>query len=303
MKKIFLAVTFCFMMIFNATVSAEEVDAKQALREAMLANVEDDRVFHADILFFIPNAQSEIGCFAVAETGSFKSSGEFSVWLTSENGDGTELIVPFYAVQNGKDMKVYFQMDKKWYQFQSPSIAAAVTDMVASPTDEELEQMLDEVKEVSILRDTDKQRTFFVRLDGDKLADNMRKENEKNPADNVTADDKELQEKFFKYLDTGMRNADTWYMWTINKSDGKTRNLAMHLSGLLQETARAALNDKEQVWPDSVKELLEEIAFYGEVKSYTTFMNAEAKKKLEIPKKVLKAKPLENISDAANTKK
>lgn len=304
MKKIFWAVTFCFMMIFNATVSAENIDAKQALRDALMANAgADDRIFHEDLVFYIPNLQSEIELFGKVEKNTFNSSGEFNVWATSENGDSTELSVPFYAVQNGKTMKVYFQMDKKWYQFQSPSVAASVTDMLASPTDSELEKMLDEVKTVTILRDTDTKRTFFVRLDSEKLADEMKKEFEKNPADNLTADDKELQGKFFKYLDKGIRNADIWYMWTIGKSDGKTQNVAIHFSSLLQEIARAALDDKDQVWSDSIRDILEEVAYYSETKSYTNFLNDNAKKRLEIPKNVLSAKPIENISDATSKKK
>ena len=304
MKKIFWAVTFCFMLIFNATVSAEELDAKQALREAMLANAEDDdRVFHEELFLFVPGIQSELELFAVAGSDTFKSSGDFFAWMTADNGEGTEFNVPFYLDQNGKEMNIYYQMDKKWYQIKSPTIAAAVTDTVASPTQNELETMLDEVKEVTILRDSNTQRTFLVRIDGDKFADNFKKELEKNPDDNMTADEKKISDKFFSYLDTGMRKADTWYVWTIGKSDGKTKNLAFHLSSLLQETAIAALDDKDQVWPEPVREILENIAYYSEVKSYTTFLNSDAKKKLEIPKNVLKAKLVENISDAAKTKK
>lgn len=297
MKKIFWAVTFCLMMMFNATVSAEDdSEARQALRESMLANAaDDDRVFHEDLLFFMPSIQSELDFLAVAESNDFKSSGEFNIWMTADNGESTELNIPFYAVQNGKNMKVYYQSEKKWYQFQSPSVAAAVTDMVASPTNAELEEMLNEVKKVTILRDTDTQRTFLVNLDGNKIADDMKKEFEKNPADNITAEVEDMQAKFSKYLDAGFRNADVWYIWTVGKSDGKTKNLAIHLSSLLQETARAALNDNEQVWAEPIKEILESIAYYSEVKSYTTFLDSDAKQKLEIPKNVLKAKFIESI--------
>ena len=304
MKKIFWAVTFCFMLIFNATVSAEELDAKQALREAMLANAgEDNRVFHEELFLFVPGIQSELELFAVAGTDTFKSSGNFFAWTTADNGEGSEFNVPFYIDYNGKEMRIYYQTDKKWYQIKSPTIAAKITDTISSPTQDELETMLDEVKEVTILRDSDTQRTFLVRVDGDKFADNFKKELEKNPADNVTAEEKQIVDKFFSYLDTGFRKADTWYVWTIGKADGKTKNIAFHLSGLLQETAIAALDDKDQVWPEPIREILENIAYYSEVKSYTTVLNSDARKKLEIPKNVLKAKVVENISDAAKTKK
>lgn len=304
MRKIFWAVTFCLMMILSTTVSAAGSYEIETLREAMLANSgEDDRVFHEDLLFFIPSVQSELELFGTTEKGVFKSAGEINIWVTSANGVSTELSVPFYAVQNGKEMKVYFQMDKKWYQFQSPSVAAAVTDMVASPTNAELEEMLSETKTITILRDTDTQRTFLVRLDGEKIAESMKKEFEKNPVTNLKADEKAIQDKFMGYIETGLKNAEMWYTWTVSKKDGKTMTLAIHLSNLLQEVAIAALNDKDQVWPEEIREILESVAYYSEMKSYTTFLNADAKQRLEVPKNVLKAKQVERISDAGKDKK
>lgn len=299
MKKIFWALALCLTMLFSSTVFAEDIDARQALREAMTANAgEDNRVFHQDVLFFVPTFQGELEIFGATENNSFKSSGELNFWATMDNGNSTVLTIPFYLVQTAKDMKIYFETDKKWYQFQSPSVAAAVTDMVATPTDEELEEMIAQAKDVKVLRDTDTQRTLLVTVDGNKLADDMKVTAENNPADNGTADDKILQDKFFQYLDTAFRNADIWYTWTVSKVDGKTITLGVHLSSLVQEFARAVLDDKDQVLDNNLRDTLEIVAYYSEAKSYTTFLNSDAKKLLEIPKKVLKAKPVDNLSDA-----
>lgn len=299
MKKIFFALTLCFAMIFGATVSAEEsqIDAMQALREAMSANSEEDnRIFHEDLFFAMPSIQGELELIGLPEKNSFKASGTLAFWVTNISGELKAAEIPFYITQTAKDMKIYFQDDKQWYVFQSPSIAAVITDMIATPTAEENEQFIADVKEVNILRDSTNQRTMLIKLDGNKIADDMKAEAEKNPADNGTADDKETQDKFFEYLDTAFRNADIWYMWTIDKNSGKTITLSLHLSGLVQEFARAVLADDSLTLGEEFKDALASVAFYSDVKSYTNFLNADAKKKVEIPKNVLKAKPAESLA-------
>ena len=298
MRKIFMAAIFGVFLIFGNTSYADEA-GMQALRESIQANSgEDDRVFHQDILFFVPSFQGELELFGVSDDTHFNSSGELNFWATMDDGMSTELSIPFYVVQNANDMKIYFQMDKKWYQFQSPAIAAAMTDMIATPTDEELEEMISETKDATILRDTDTQRTMLVKLDGNKLADGMQDKTENTPEENISTEDKATQDSFFKYLDTALRNADIWYTWTVGKNDGKTRTMSIHLSNLVQEFARAALDDKDRVMDDTVKNILETVAYYSEAKAYTTFLTSDARKKIEIPKNVLKAKSVEHLMDA-----
>ena len=298
MKKIFMAAIFCAFLIFGNTSYADNA-GMQALREAMHADVSDDnRVFHQDILFFVPSFQGELEIFGMSENTQFKSSGELHFWATMDNGISNELNIPFYMIQNAKDMKIYFQMDKKWYQFQSPMIAAAITDMLATPTYEECEEMISQAKDVTILRETENQRTMLVKVDGNKVADSMQDETEKNVEENISDSDKIAQDKFFNYLDTALRSSDIWYTWTVNKNDWRTITFSMHLSNLVQEFARAALADNDQVWDDTLKNMFETVAYYSEAKAYTTFLNSDARKKIEIPKNVLKAKPVEHLMDA-----
>ena len=296
MKKIFLVLTLCFAMIFSAKVSAEEVDAMQAFREAVEANsAVDSRPFHEDLLFAMPSFQGELEFIGVPVENNFKASGNLEFWITDDSRNLSDVTIPFYITQIGKDMKIYFQNDKKWYVFQSPTVAAVITDTVATPTAQETEDFISDVKEVTVLRDTANQRTMLVKLDGNKMADEIKAQAEENPADNVTEDDKEKQDKFFDYLDTALRNADLWYMWTLDKKDGKTITMSFHLSNLVQEFAKAALADDSQTWSEAFKDALASIAFYSDVKSYTNFLNADAKNKVEIPKNVLKAKPVESL--------
>ena len=299
MKKIFLVLTLCFVMIFSAKVSAEEVqgDAMQAFREAVLANTnEDNRPFHEDLLFAMPSFQGELEFIGVPDKGSFKASGNLEFWLTDDSGNLNDVTIPFYLTQTEKDMKIYFQDNKKWYVFQSPSVAAVITDMIATPTAQETEEFVNDVKEVTVLRDTANQRTMLVKLDGNKIADEMKAEAEKNPADNLAEGEQETQDKFFEYLNTAFRNADLWYMWTIDKHTGKTMTMSLHLSNFVQEFAKAALADDSTALNETFKDLLASVAFYSDVKSYTNFLKEDAKKKVEIPKNVLKAKSVEHLT-------
>ena len=103
-----------------------------------------------------------------------------------------------------------------------------------------------------------------------------------------------------KNIDSGFRNSEIWYTWTVKKEDWSTVALSLNLSGLVQQTAQAALNDSTKTWNEFERNILETVAYYSETKAFTIFLNQDAEKKLEIPKKVLKA---ENVSDLIETKK
>ena len=97
-----------------------------------------------------------------------------------------------------------------------------------------------------------------------------------------------------------MRNAEIWYTWTVNKQNWNTVALSLNLTGLVQQVAQAALNDDSQNWSVFEQNILETVAYYSEVKAFTTYLNEDAAKKLEIPKKVLKA---ELVADMVEDRK
>ena len=69
-----------------------------------------------------------------------------------------------------------------------------------------------------------------------------------------------------------------------------------NFSGLIQELARAALDDPNQHWPDEVSQLLETVAFYSEIRAYTIYPKIPgAKERFVIPKNVLKAKSVDDL--------
>ena len=287
-------------MQFNFAQAADNTEALNFFREAMTKNTDENRILREDIYFVVPKMQSELEFIAKIKKDTLDASGNFSVWIISGNGDSNQIEIPFYVTQAEKNMQVYFEMDKKWKKFQFPTLAAKATDAIATPNTKETEDFMNDVKDVVLLSDNDKECTLLVKLDGNKIADEVKNEAEKNPADNGTAEDKIFQDNLMQYIDSGFRNSEIWYTWTVNKEDWSTVALSLNLSGLVQQTAQAALNDPTKTWNEFERDILETVAYYSETKAFTVFLNQDAEKKLEIPKKVLKAEP---VLDLIETKK
>ena len=306
MKKIFNLVTrlslalLLIAVIFPAKSFAAdnpESEGIKAFRQALKSDSDAmDRIFRQDIFFASPFVMSELDIYGTVNGTEFRSTGDLSIWVYKDDGSEDETIIPYYLVQNEKDMTIYFKPDKQWQKFTTPSIAAAITDIVATPNDAEIEEIIAGTKEVTILQDNKYRRTMLVTLNGDYVADSLKKLSAENPADKGTAEDSAMQETFLKYMDTALRKADVWYMWTIDKRDWHTVQMQYNFSGIIQELARAALNDPNQQWPDEISNMLETVAYYSEIRAYTTYpADPAAKKKFDIPKNVLKAKPVKDM--------
>ena len=298
MKKIFglcAALLMLCAIIFPAkTFAADDPNSEgmAAFREALLSDSDAaDRIFRQDILFASPSVQAELELLGMQDGDTFKSTGEFSIWIYDDTGSVTEKVIPYYMIQDGKDMNIYFKADKQWEKFTTPSLAAAITDFIATPNEQEVEEIIADTKEVTILQENDYRRIMLVKVDGDRLADSLKAKADENPAD-----DNPLQDTVTNYFDTALRNAGVWYMWTIDKRDWHTVHMQFNLSGIIQELARAALNDPNQQWSDEMSNLIETIAYYSEIRAYTTYpADPAAKKKFDIPKNVLKAKPVQSL--------
>lgn len=306
MKKFFglcAALLMLCAVIFPAkTFAADDPNSEgiKAFREALTSySADKEIVFRQDIMFASPYVQAELDFFGTTDKNTFKSTGDFTLWIENEDGSTTEKTIPFYMTQNGKDMTIYFKADKNWEKFTAPSLAADIMDMIATPTPEEVEEIIDDTKEVTILQENENRRIMLITLDGNRMADSLKAKSEANP--DSTADP--IQETAVNYFDTALRNANVWYMWTIDKRDWHSVAMQYHFSGIIQELARAALNDPSKQWPDEISQLLETIAYYSEIRAYTTYpSNPAVMKKFEIPKNVLKAKDVESLASSITTK-
>lgn len=304
MNKIFRAIAgifLCGMLLTGGRASAADAEAMEIFRETVYATATiDNRIFNYDIFFMLPSTFVELDFIGGVHKTKFNMAGDFGFWMTADNGEVTEKEVPFYLAQDGDSMTFYFQDEKKkWKKMTAPVPAAQLADALATPDEQQLQEQIDSVKEVTVLSDTDSQRTLLVKLDGNKIADKILA-NMKIDANDPNA---AMQQMFFNYIDTGIRNSDCWYTWTVNKNTWQTATLSANLSGLVQSIAQTVLNDTNNPLPAPIRDMLETVAFYSEFRVYTTYLSPEARSHLEIPKKVLKAKEVKDFNTEFNSDK
>lgn len=288
----------CGSMMFG-TAAAEQapaMDGMEALREAVsMTTNQDRRVFRQDLLFFAPSLRADLDLIGQTMSHKLRIAGNLSLLSIDDRANTTDLVIPFYIDQQKKKMTLYFKPDKKWYKFQTPTLAASAMDELATPDEQEADEILSTVKSATVLRETDAQRTILVTLDSEKLADVIAQYGTKYPADNGTADDVELHNSFMDCLEAGVRRANIWYTWTIDKASGRTITMSYNLSSLLQETARVGLERHPEL-PKELTEMLETIAYYSDLKTYTTFLNPKAVQKLDLPEEAKEAISVDDLT-------
>ena len=294
--RVFAGALLCGAMMLG-TAAAEEapaIDGMEAFREAISAPAQQGaRSFRQDVQFFVPAIRAEMGMTGRTKGHTLRMSGDVELLFIDDDGKTMEMKIPFFIDQKKKDMTLYYKRDKKWVKFQAPSLAAAVADGIATPDEREVEDILSSVKAVTVLRETDTQRTMLVQLDNEKLADMVARYGQKNPPDKGTANDAETHIEFMGWLEQGMRRANVWYTWTVDKTTWQTVTMSYNLSSVVQETARVALEQPHE-WPKAVEDLVERIAYYSDLKAYTISLTKDAKNIVQLPEE---AKSAESVKD------
>ncbi len=298
--RIFAGALLCGAMMFG-TAAAEEapaLDGMEAFREAItMTTKQDRRVFHQDLLFFAPSLRADLDLIGQTMAHKLRIAGKISLIAIDDRANTTDLAIPFYIDQQQKEMTLYFKPDKKWYKFQTPTLAASAIDELATPDEKEADEILSTVKAVTVLRETDAQRTMLVQLDSEKLADLVSQYSQKYPADKGTADDGDMQKSIMGCLEAGVRRSNIWYTWTIDKASARTVTMSYNLSSVLQETARVALETHPEL-PPELAQILETIAYYSDLKTYTTFLSPKAVQKLDLPEEAKAAELVEDLADS-----
>ncbi len=291
MKHPVCAAVLCGTLLFGGAAEAEQT-GMDAFKEAMTMNMEqDNRIFREQIVFFLPDVNADIDFQAVAHNKKdVRMEGNFSFVMTNEKGNTVTTAVPFYLDQSGTDMLLYFKTGKEWQKFKAPLISASAVDALGTPTEVDIQNLISLVKSAEVLKDTDSQRTMLLHLDQNAFTLELEKFYTNDTEGKQTEEDKAFQEIVSKYLKQGIQNSDVWCTWTVDKKDWQTITLAVNLSSLIQETAKAVLNDSSVTLDPFSQHLLESLAYYSELKAYTTYLNPDTKSRIDIPKEVLKAK-------------
>ena len=295
--RVLIAALVCFTLIGHGAEAKDNQSPMEAFREAMtLTSVPDSRIFRQEFSFFGPTAEMDLEFLTqTADKSSIRVQGNLTFFYVDEMGKSNDNEIPFYMTQSGSDMVAYFKGDKGWVKFDAPDLAAIIVDALATPEKSDLDDMMNVTKNVEVLQDTDARRTMLVRLDGKKLFKLMQKFDKKDQEKNLTEQGKQKKDAALPYLEQALNKSDIWYTWTVDKKNWQTITVSMHLSDLLQQLAQAALADPTESYSQPVRELLETVAYYGEAKAYTTYLNPALKSTIDIPADVLEAKPVDNI--------
>lgn len=266
---------------------AAAADDMAAFREALTKPVvQDTRIMRENISFFVPSGQARLDVMAQLQKDGWCMAGGFDVLFHDADGGSLTEKIPFFIEQDKKNMTIYYKMGKKWEKFEAPSLATVLTNAIATPNSKEIAETIAMVKDVKVVRESNSERTMFVKLDSDKVADAVAAYNQANPADKGTADDAEFQKNVMKYLDKGIRRAEISYMWTVDKNTWQTVTESTNLTGVVQETAKAVLEDNVVQGNPLLEEILQTVAYYSDLKEYTVFLTPKAKAKLMVPKEV-----------------
>ena len=296
MKNALLAATICSTLLCGGTASADQT-GMEAVKEAITnGSPHDSRVFREQIIFFLPDIKADVDFQGVSHVDTeLRLQGNLDIVVTDPKGNTVSTTFPFYIDQLKNDMTLYFKSDKKWNKLKAPIASASAVDVLATPTETELKDWISLVKSSEVLKETPTQRTMLLDLDESAMIELMEKISEENKNKEETEENKKIQEQFSKYLNQGIKNTDVWCIWTVDKQDWQTITFSINLSGIIQETAKAALNDTDANFDELTLEMLKNLAYYSELRAYTTYLNPEIKSTIELPKELKKAKSIDNI--------
>ena len=288
--KIFWTLIFCLTFTATSAFAASNKDSQgiRAFRNSVYETMNDSqKIFHQYIRFGVPDFKGELDFNGKVDGHTLNLAGALDFSIISAAGENVPINMPFYIAQNENSLDIYYKIDDKWSKYAAPSVAAELTDIITSPTKQEIDKEISMIKSVKILHETDSLRTLLVTIDGKKLADELKFISDKNPADKGTQGDEIIHNEFLFYIDAAFRKNDISYVWTIDKKNHQSKAISVDLSNLIRDIALSVLNDPHQNFGDAADSILETLAFYSDLKLYTTFLDNKALSTLTIPQNVI----------------
>lgn len=276
------------------TVSADPA-GMEAFREAMTKNTTfDKRVFREQLTFFLPNVKADVDFQGVSRNEKeLLLDGNFTGIMTDSKGDTQTLVVPFCLEQKKNKMAVYYKLGEEWTKIDAPEASATVVDSVGTPNEADLQDMIAMVKSAEVLQESTNQRTMLLNLDTAVLSKKLDTAFAEEKDEKITPEQQATREQFLGYVKKGLENSDIWCTWTVDKQDWQTITFSVDLSEIIHGVAKAALDDGNLKLNDGLRSVLENLAFYSELKSYTTYLNPDTKKTIKLPKEIKNAKTIE----------
>ena len=273
----------------NAVADAANMtnDGMWAFREAYISQAPDTRIFEQDLTLISTNFHLDINSKAqVLKDGSFRMGGNFNWTYTNlKKNYSTNNTIPFYIEQLGNEMTLYVQRRGKWSKMLLPGLPAGIALIWKSTDPSMLEENLQTVKAVEVLKDTPDLRIMNVTLDGAKLADILAKNGTSSFA-NLSGDALAEQKEIFERWLAAFRANDITFSWTVNKPDWETVTAAFDLTNIMRAYCIYVLDQAAAgnvVLSDEERDLLDAMGYYSELRSYTSHIDPKNDVTVNVP--------------------
>lgn len=194
--------------------------------------------------------------------------------------------VPFYVVEDGKKLEIYFSWLDGWKKLAFDDIPLDETDKYS------VDEKMALVNGAVLLNDFEGQQIVRVAFDAEKLADLFKNEAKETPTEDVKKDERSerigqlMREAFLK---TGTVNAT----FSIDKATSLPLMVEMDLTDSLTNVLQAVASDEEAI-KSGASELLSGLASTSSLKLYMIcdYSGAFDRKKFQLPKNVKKAEDI-----------
>ena len=258
-----------------------------AFREAYLGQLKNTRMVDQDLTLISTNFHLDIDSKAqVTVDGVMRMSGNLSWTYTNlQKNYSTNSMIPFYIEQAGNDMTLYVQRRGRWSKMLLPGLPAGIVNLWKSSDADILQQNLDAVKKVEVLKDTPDLRIMNVTLDGMKIAEVLNKNSQASLAGLSGDTLAEEKENLNRWL-TAIRANDITFAWTVNKPSWTTVTAAFDLTDIMRAYARYVLSESAAgrvVLTDEERDLLDAMGYYAELRSYTTYISPKNEVDINVP--------------------
>ena len=277
-------------LFFGGTADAAPAEdaGMAAFREAYFGQLNAERMVDQD-LTLISNMDSKA---QISSDGVMRMSGNLAWTYTNlKRNYSTNSNIPFYIEQSGNDMTLYVQRRGKWSKMSLPGLPTGIVALWKSSGKDVLNQNMDAVKKVEVLKDTPDMRIMNVTLDGTKFADIMEKNSAATFA-NLKGDKLTEEKEIFARWLAAFKSTDITFTWTVNKPTWTTATTAFDLTPIMRAYARYVLDESAAgrvVLTDEERDLLDVMGYYSELHSYTTQVPATKDKMVNMPAGLQKA--------------
>lgn len=288
LKRLATVAAVSGVLIFGGNADAAiQSDGEWAFREAYTAPVTANRVFEQDLTLIAPTFHMDIDSrVQVLGDGSFRMSGTL-IWTYTnlKKNYSVNKNIPFYIEQVDNEMTLFVQRIGKWSKMLLPGLPSGIAILWKSTDPAILNEVMNAVDSVEILKDTEDLRIMNVTLDGTKLAEILDKNSAATFA-NLKGDKLTEQKESLNRWLAAFRSTDITFTWTVNKPSMTTATASFDLTEIMRAYARYVLDESAAgriVLTDEERDLLDAMGYYSELRSYNTQIAARKDTMVKLP--------------------